>query len=117
MELILPEKDEYGREKDLSYCNACMVCKAVGWCVQNRDYDALLMKMAEADRIVFAPLTSDDPNIRRLLQPEETWFPERRVEFIRFAYEKVRGTVVVRCPELLPDVKRLFINAKIELET
>ena len=116
MELILPEKDEYGREKDLSYCNACMVCKAVGWCVQNRDYDALLMKMAEADRIVFAPLTSDDPNIRRLLQPEETWFPERRVEFIRSAYEKVHGTVVVRDQTLLADIKKLFINAKIEWE-
>lgn len=116
MELILPSKNEYGKEIDISYCSACMVCKANGWCFQNNDYDALVLKMAEAERIVFAPETPDDPNIRRLLHPEETWFPERRVEFIRSAYEKVRGTVVVRCPELLPDVKRLFINAKIELE-
>ena len=117
MELILPEKDKYGRETDISYCNACMVCKAAGRCVQNRDYDALLMKMAEADRIVFAPDTPDDPNIRRLFHPEETWFPERRVEFILDAFEKVRGTVVVRDRSLLPDVKRLFINARIETET
>lgn len=116
MELILPQKDEYGRETDVSYCNACMVCKAVGRCVQNCDYDALLKKMAQADRIVFAPDTPDDLNIRRLLHPEETWFPERRVEFIQSAYEKVHGTVAVHDKDLLPDVKRLFTNAKIELE-
>jgi hypothetical protein len=112
MTIILPPRNEKGELIDVSYCSACMICKANGYCYQNQDYDELVMSLADADRI---EIRSDDDGVtlHRLLHPEETWFPRRRIQFLTDCYAKVRGTVIVEDPALIPEVKKLFVNAVI----
>ena len=116
MTITLPMKNADGQPLSISYCNACLICKANGWCYQNRDYDALVLKMLEADEIIFNPETPDDLTIGRILHPEITWFPEKRKEFILSSYAKVTARITVCRKELLYDVSRLFTSAEIICE-
>ena len=115
MTVYLPPKNEQAEELSISYCNACLICKANGYCYQNQDYDELVMSLSDAEKIVIRS-DGDSVMLHRLLYPEETWFPKRRIEFIKACYAKVKGTVIVDDPALLDNVKRLFINANILLE-
>ena len=51
MTITLPPRNAEGELIDVSYCSACMICKANGWCYQNQDYDELVMSLEKADRI------------------------------------------------------------------
>lgn len=111
MTIHLPPRGEDGNALDVSYCSACMICKADGFCYQNQDYDKLVMRLGDADLIVIEK--DGGLALQRLLHPEETWFPKRRIAFLRGCYARVRGIVIVEDPALLEDVKKLFINADI----
>ena len=113
MTITLPPRNAEGELIDVSYCIACMICKANGWCYQNQDYDELVMGLKDADKIIVEPLPGDGHALDRLLHPEQTWFPKRRIAFLRDCYAAVRGTVVVRDAALLPDVRKLFVNATV----
>lgn len=112
MTVHLPPRNEKGELIDVSYCSACMICKANGYCYQNQDYDELVMSLADADRI---EIRSDDDGVtlHRLLHPEEAWFPKRRIAFLKDCYANVRCTVIVEDPALIAEVKELFVNAVI----
>ena len=116
MTVVLPPKNDEGEYLDVSYCSACMVCKANGYCYQNQDYDELVLSLADADRIEIRS-EGDGVTLRRLLHPEETWFPKRRVAFLRDCYARVSCPVTVDDPALLEDVKNLFIHAEIDCDT
>lgn len=113
MTVDLPPKNANGEDLSISYCSACLVCKANGYCYQNQDYDELVLSLANADEIVIHSDGGENIALYRLLHPEETWFPKRRVEFIKACYAKVSGRVYVCDPKLMDDVKRLFIHANI----
>ena len=114
MTITLPPRNAEGELIDVSYCSACMICKANGYCYQNQDYDELVMGLADADRI---EILSDDDGVtlHRLLHPEETWFPKRRIRFLTDCYARVKGTVAVSDPALLDEVKHLFVHANVIL--
>ena len=82
MTIVLPPKNKNGEYLDVSYCSACMICKANGYCYQNQDYDELVMGLADADRIEIRS-EGDGIALHRLLHPEETWFPKRRIRFLK----------------------------------
>lgn len=115
MTIVLPPKNEKGEYLDVSYCSACMICKANGYCYQNQDYDELVMRLADADRIEIRS-EGDGIALHRLLHPEETWFPRRRIEFLRDCYARVKCPVLADDPALLEEVKKLFVNAKVKGE-
>ena len=113
MTITLPPRNEKGDALDVSYCSACMICKANGYCYQNQDYDELVMSLADADKIVIESDAGGGLALHRLLHPDETWFPKRRVAFLRDCYAKVRGIVFVKDASLMDDVRKLFINATV----
>jgi hypothetical protein len=113
MTIILPPKNEKGEYLDVSYCSACMICKANGYCYQNQDYDELVMSLEKADRIEIRSDEEGMVSLHRLLHPEETWFPKRRIAFLQDCYARVKGTVVVEDTALVDEVSRLFTNAEI----
>ncbi len=115
MTITLPPRNAKGELIDVSYCSACMICKANGWCYQNQDYDELVMSLEKADRIEIRD-SGDGVTLHRLLHPEETWFPKRRIRFLTDCYSRVTGTVAVSDPALLDEVKRLFIHANVMLD-
>ena len=117
MTVVLPPKNEKGEYLDVSYCSACMICKANGYCYQNQDYDELVLSLEKADRIEICADAEGALPLHRLLHPEETWFPKRRVKFLKDCYARVRCPVSVDDPALLEEVKNLFIHAEIDCDT
>ena len=93
----------------ISYCSACMICKDNGICFQNRDFDAVLKRMAEADIVAFDTAVetvtdaygrssySEDLTLKRLLFPELTWFPDRRIKLLQDLSAEVRGEMKLFC--------------------